>query len=101
MSVYDEVTQAIIAELEKGVQPWVKSWSSHIPFLCPVSPDTACPEGEGLGIGVKSARASGLLSESLQVNGAVLHGDVDRSGAASKHPLHMLAGEVSRTFALG
>ena len=94
MSVYDEVTQAIIAELEKGVPPWVKSWSPHIPSL-------SCPEGEGLGIGVKSARASGLLSESLQVNGAVLHGDVDRSGAASKHPLHMLAGEVSRTFALG
>jgi antirestriction protein ArdC len=28
MSVYDEITQAIVAELEKGVPPWVKSWSS-------------------------------------------------------------------------
>jgi antirestriction protein ArdC len=32
MSVYDEITQAIIAELEKGVPPWVKSWSSHLPM---------------------------------------------------------------------
>src|SRR5919197_5610456 len=32
MSVYDEVTQAIVAELEKGVPPWVKSWSSHLPM---------------------------------------------------------------------
>jgi antirestriction protein ArdC len=32
MSVYNEVTQAIIAELEKGVPPWVKSWSSHLPM---------------------------------------------------------------------
>lgn len=31
MSVYDEVTQAIIAELEQGVPPWVKSWQSHLP----------------------------------------------------------------------
>ena len=31
MSVYDEITQAIIAELEKGVTPWVKSWQSHLP----------------------------------------------------------------------
>ena len=32
MSVYDEITQAIVAELEKGVPPWVKSWSSHLPM---------------------------------------------------------------------
>jgi antirestriction protein ArdC len=32
MSVYDEITQAILAELEKGVPPWVKSWSSHLPM---------------------------------------------------------------------
>jgi antirestriction protein ArdC len=32
MSVYDEITQAIIAELEQGVPPWVKSWSSHLPM---------------------------------------------------------------------
>jgi antirestriction protein ArdC len=32
MSVYDEITQAIIAELEKGVPPWVKSWSSRLPM---------------------------------------------------------------------
>jgi hypothetical protein len=31
MSVYDEVTQAIIAELEQGVPLWVKSWQSHLP----------------------------------------------------------------------
>ena len=31
MSVYDEVTQAIIAELEQGGPPWVKSWQSHLP----------------------------------------------------------------------
>jgi antirestriction protein ArdC len=31
MSVYEEVTQAIIAELEKGVPPWVKSWQSQLP----------------------------------------------------------------------
>ena len=32
MSVYDEITQAIVAELEQGVPPWVKSWSSHLPM---------------------------------------------------------------------
>jgi antirestriction protein ArdC len=32
MSVYDEITQAIVAELEKGVPPWVKSWSSQLPM---------------------------------------------------------------------
>jgi antirestriction protein ArdC len=32
MSVYGEITQAIIAELEKGIPPWVKSWSSHLPM---------------------------------------------------------------------
>ncbi len=31
MSVYNEVTQAIIAELEQWVPPWVKSWQSHLP----------------------------------------------------------------------
>src|SRR5918996_1843806 len=31
VSVYEEVTQKIIAELERGTPPWVKSWQSHLP----------------------------------------------------------------------
>jgi antirestriction protein ArdC len=31
MSVYDEITQAIITELEKGVPPCVRSWQSYLP----------------------------------------------------------------------
>ena len=34
MPVYDEITQAIIAELEKGVPPWVESRSSHLADEC-------------------------------------------------------------------
>jgi antirestriction protein ArdC len=31
MSVYEAVTQAMIAELEHGVMPWVKYWQPHLP----------------------------------------------------------------------
>ena len=32
-SIYDEVSQAIIADLEKGVKPWVCPWSKSLPGL--------------------------------------------------------------------
>ena len=32
-SIYDEVTQAIIADLEKGVKPWVCPWEKNVPLL--------------------------------------------------------------------
>lgn len=32
MSVYEEVTQSLIEQLEKGTVPWIKPWTTHIPY---------------------------------------------------------------------